>query len=157
MYGAGDVPETWTTPSLSALFAGDVRKNGTSPALDHAARRNCGNSEGHGVLCAIAARKGAVLAQNTTAFAVRVGRKAVFPQLRPAGRGRRQTWDIASCVKFPYRSMSGTGTGISGVFLLVWVPSMDLYEHSGFSRGSLSDQLNQDEAIVSTASRFLVK
>ena len=25
--------------------------------------------------------------------------------------------------------MSGTGTGISGVFLLVWVPSMDLYEH----------------------------
>ena len=32
-------------------------------------------------------------------------------------------------VKCPYRSMSGTGTGISGVFLLVWVPSMDLYEH----------------------------
>ena len=26
--------------------------------------------------------------------------------------------------------MSGTGTGISGVLLLVWVPSMDLYEHS---------------------------
>ena len=33
-------------------------------------------------------------------------------------------------VKCPYRSMSGTGTGISGVLLLVWVPSMDLYEHS---------------------------
>ena len=27
--------------------------------------------------------------------------------------------------------MSGTGTGISRVFLLVEVPSMDLYEHSG--------------------------
>ena len=25
--------------------------------------------------------------------------------------------------------MSGTGTGVLGVFLLVWVPSMDLYEH----------------------------
>lgn len=24
--------------------------------------------------------------------------------------------------------MGGTGTGIYGVFLLVWVPSMDLYE-----------------------------
>ena len=33
-------------------------------------------------------------------------------------------------VKCPYRSMSGTGTGVSGVFSLVWVPSMDLYEHS---------------------------
>ena len=33
-------------------------------------------------------------------------------------------------VKCPYRSMSGTGTGVLGVFLLVWVPSMDLYEHS---------------------------
>ena len=33
-------------------------------------------------------------------------------------------------VKCPYRSMSGTGTGIYGVFSLVWVPSMDLYEHS---------------------------
>ena len=25
--------------------------------------------------------------------------------------------------------MSGTGTGVLGVFLLVWVSSMDLYEH----------------------------
>ena len=31
-----------------------------------------------------------------------------------------------------YRSMSGTGTGIPGVFLLVWVPVMDLYEHPCF-------------------------
>ena len=33
-------------------------------------------------------------------------------------------------VRCPYGSMSGTGTGIWGVFSLVWVPSMDLYEHS---------------------------
>lgn len=32
----------------------------------------------------------------------------------------------------PYRSKCGTCTGISGVFSLVWVPSMDLYEHSAF-------------------------
>ena len=32
-------------------------------------------------------------------------------------------------VKCPYRSRCGTGTGVLGVFLLVWVPSMDLYEH----------------------------
>ena len=30
--------------------------------------------------------------------------------------------------------MSGTGTGISGVFLLVSVPSMDLYEHLDYNR-----------------------
>jgi hypothetical protein len=30
--------------------------------------------------------------------------------------------------------MSGTGTGVSGVFLLVWVPAMDLYEHSDCNR-----------------------
>ena len=32
--------------------------------------------------------------------------------------------------KCPYRSREWTGTGILGVLLLVWVPSMDLYEHS---------------------------
>ena len=32
--------------------------------------------------------------------------------------------------------MSGTGTGVLGVFLLVWVPSMDLYEHSGALEGA---------------------
>ena len=37
-------------------------------------------------------------------------------------------------VKCPYRSMSGTGTGIKWVFSLVWVPAMDLYEHSDYSR-----------------------
>ena len=44
---------------------------------------------------------------------------------------KKLEWYDISC---PYRSMSGTGTGISGVFLLVWVPSMDLYEHSDYSR-----------------------
>ena len=33
-------------------------------------------------------------------------------------------------VKCPYRSREWTGTGILGVFLLVWVQPMDLYEHS---------------------------
>ena len=37
-------------------------------------------------------------------------------------------------VKCPYRSRCGTGTGVLGVFLLVWVPSMDLYEYSNGSR-----------------------
>ena len=40
-----------------------------------------------GALSAIAARKRAFFAKTAAAFAVRVGRKAVFPQLRPAGRG----------------------------------------------------------------------
>ena len=45
-------------------------------------------------------------------------------------------------IKCPYRSMSGTGTGVLGVFSLVWVPSMDLYEHSE-GRGGSSVQINQ--------------
>lgn len=39
--------------------------------------------------------------------------------------------------KCPYRSMHGTGTGISGVFLSVWVPSMDLYKHLVFLGDSI--------------------
>ena len=32
-------------------------------------------------------------------------------------------------IKCPYRSRCGTGTGVLGVFLLVWVQPMDRYEH----------------------------
>ena len=39
--------------------------------------------------------------------------------------------------KCPYRSMHGTGTGFSGVFLSVWVPSMDLYKHLVFLGDSI--------------------
>ena len=38
--------------------------------------------------------------------------------------------------KCPYRSREWTGTGILGVFLLVWVPSMDPYEHSSVLEGA---------------------
>ena len=34
-------------------------------------------------------------------------------------------------IRCPYRSMSGTGTSVLGVILLVWVQAMDRYEHSG--------------------------
>lgn len=99
------------------------------PSPSH--RRNCGKSVRQGALCAIAARKRAFFAKKAAAFAARVGRKAVFPQLRPAGgveKKRRKRGDTSSART--YRSRCGTGTGVLGVFLLVWVPSMDLYEHS---------------------------
>lgn len=44
---------------------------------------------------------------------------------------KKLEWYVIRC---PYRSMSGTGTGVWGVFLLVSVPSMDLYQHWDYNR-----------------------
>ena len=53
-------------------------------------------------------------------------------------------------VKCPYRSREWTCTGILGVFLLVWVPSMDLYEHSDV----LEIELSLATLIILLASPF---